>query len=60
MQSRNGAGFVAFAVANGIASAASFAAAAASHWVVCAAALAASIVFAGGMIKTSGSLRPLR
>jgi hypothetical protein len=60
MKSRNEIGFVAFAVANGIASGASFAGAATGHWLVCAAALAASLAFAVGMIKTVGSLRPSR
>ena len=60
MLSRNATRFVACAVANGLASITSLASAIAGHWIVCASALAVSIVLAAGMIMTMESLRPLR
>ena len=60
MQARKGTWFVACAVANGLAAGLALAAAARGHWILTITSLAASIVFAAGMIKTMGALRCAR
>ena len=57
MQAQKRNWFVAWAVGNGLASGLALAAAARGHWILALTLVAASVVFAGGMIKTMAAFR---